>query len=365
MKKWHRWLEYLVFTFTFAVLCPGGEIGRHAILRGWCEYSRASSNLVLGTERTLIRNGRGFLLYLAAPMAEHTPTPKEKASFAPPKAMTRMAVFTQTVSTRWAARLAWSWFLTPYPFRIPKREQPFENRFGTPKMVTHDNGKKFPVYTLGSGKKNMLLIHGWAGRFTQFVSIIEGFQERYPNFLEEYTVTGFNAVAHRGAEGKRTLMPEVAGCVVQLSKAIGTVDLAIAHSLGANAAMYAQQSLGAPIERQILIAPPGRISAMVDIFCEVIGFNKKVHAQIVRNLKAKFGQDFDSFSAPELAPTNTIPSLIFHDRNDRDTPIALGREVGEKMANGTYIETTGLGHRRILRDPKVIDHILNWAFNIS
>lgn len=104
---------------------------------------------------------------------------------------------------------------------------------------------------------------------------------------------------------------------------------------------------------------------MVDIFCEVIGFNKKVHAQIVRNLKAKFGEDFDLFSAPELAPTNTIPTLVFHDLNDKDTPIALGREVGEKMANGTYIETTGLGHRRILRDQKVIDQILNWAFNIS
>ena len=30
--------------------CPGGGIGRHAILRGWWPYGRASSTLVLGTK---------------------------------------------------------------------------------------------------------------------------------------------------------------------------------------------------------------------------------------------------------------------------------------------------------------------------
>ena len=82
----------------------------------------------------------------------------------------------------------------------------------------------------------------------------------------------------------------------RLAKKLGTVDIVIAHSLGANATMYAVQNLGANIKRQILIAPPGRISAMVAIFCEVIGFNQKVRLQIVQNLQAKFGEDFDSFS---------------------------------------------------------------------
>ena len=81
--------------------------------------------------------------------------------------------------------------------------------------------------------------------------------------------------------------------------------------------------------------------------------------------KSKYGEDFDMFSPPELAPSNTIPTLVFHDVDDRDTPISLGREVGEKMAHGTYIETSGLGHRRILRDSKVIEQIMNWSFNIS
>ena len=35
--------------------CPGGGIGRHATLRGWWEYSRASSTLVLGTEEKVLK----------------------------------------------------------------------------------------------------------------------------------------------------------------------------------------------------------------------------------------------------------------------------------------------------------------------
>ena len=34
---------------TDLTYCPGGEIGRHAILRGWCWKRRTSSSLVLGT----------------------------------------------------------------------------------------------------------------------------------------------------------------------------------------------------------------------------------------------------------------------------------------------------------------------------
>ena len=190
-------------------------------------------------------------------------------------------------------------------------------------------------------------------------------EAQYPDLLKEYTITGFNGVSHRGAEGKRTLMPEIASCIVQVAQHLGEVDLALAHSLGCGATMYAVQNLGAPIKRQVLIAPPGRISAMVGLFCDTIGFNRSVHARIVKNMKAKYGEDFDMFSPPELAPFNKIPALVFHDVDDRDTPISLGREVGEKMANGTYIETSGLGHRRILRDSKVIEQIMKWSFNIS
>ena len=103
---------------------------------------------------------------------------------------------------------------------------------------------------------------------------------------------------------------------------------------------------------------------MVGLFCDTIGFNRSVHARIVKNMKAKYGEDFDMFGPPELAPFNKIPALVFHDVDDRDTPITLGRENGEKMANGTYIETSDWA-TDIFRDSMAIEQIMKWSFNIS
>ena len=287
---------------------------------------------------------------------------KERASLQVPVMMRHTAQISQFLSTAFAAKIAWRWFLTPYPFKIPDRERPLEERFGAPTMYTHPNGLKYPVHTLGSGPKKVLLVHGWGGRFTQFSALFAHLEATQPHFLEEYTLIGFNALAHRGAEGKRTMMPEFGECMAQIQSQYGHFHAIIAHSLGCNAALYAQVDLGFTADHQVLIAPPRLISGMVGLFCKAVGFNSKVHDRITANLKKVHGADFDSFSAPGLAAQNSIPALVFHDLNDNDTPIAMGRSVGEALVNGTYIETQGLGHRRILRDPGVLSQIADFVF---
>lgn len=237
-----------------------------------------------------------------------------------------------------------------------------EERFGAPEHFTHPRGLTYPVYTLGTGAKRVLFVHGWGGRFTQFTALLDHCEAQNPNFLEEYTLIGFNALAHRGAQGKRTMMPEFGECIQQIHERYGTFHSIIAHSLGCNAALYAQMECGTTADHQILIAPPGLISGMVGLFCDAVGFNKKVHSRIISNLKKIHGEDFDSYSAPGLAARNTIPTLVFHDLNDNDTPIAMGRSVGEQLTQGTFIETKGLGHRRILRDPEVLQQIYQFLF---
>ena len=227
--------------------------------------------------------------------------------------------------------------------------------FETPVFLTHSSGHRFPVYRWGSGPKVLLFAHGWSGRFSQFVSLFQYLEQS--NLLQEYTVLGYNAVGHYGAEGTQCAMPIVADCIDLVAKKYGPIDLVIAHSLGSNACMYAQQKLGTPIAKQVLIAPPGSITAMVELFCGSIGFNRRVFHRIIENLNREFTPEFDENSCPALALTNALPTLVFHDTDDRDTPIALGREVGQRMAHGRYIETQGLGHRRILRDAQVHSEI--------
>ena len=270
-----------------------------------------------------------------------------------PAWMRLIANLTQTLSTPLASRLAWRWFLTPYPFPIPKREQPWEEKF-TKTLHKHPSGHTYPIYTHGTGPKNILLIHGWAGRFSQFHALLAHLEATLPNLYENYTLIGFNAPAHRSATGKRTMMPHFAQCIEHISNTHGPIHTAIAHSLGCNATLFAAQEYQVPITQQILYAPPGLISQMAHLFCDIMGFNAKVKQGLVDYVKGIHGDNFDDYSAPSLAKTNTIPTLVFHDLNDNDTPIELGRLVGHNIQNGRYIETEGLGHRRILRDPQVL-----------
>lgn len=55
-----------------------------------------------------------------------------------------------------------------------------------------------------------------------------------------------------------------------------------------------------------------------------------------------------------LARQLDVPGLVIHDQDDRDVPIEEGAAVARAWPGAQFVRTTGLGHRRILRDPEVI-----------
>ncbi|WP_051038907.1 hypothetical protein [Chamaesiphon minutus] len=50
----------------------------------------------------------------------------------------------------------------------------------------------------------------------------------------------------------------------------------------------------------------------------------------------------------------SIPAILFHDRRDREVAFEESLHVSQIWATARLIETSGLGHRRILRDESVI-----------
>ena len=52
--------------------------------------------------------------------------------------------------------------------------------------------------------------------------------------------------------------------------------------------------------------------------------------------------------------------MIIHDKNDREVELHNSINIEKNLKNGKFIITSGLGHRRILRDDIVIDYIVNF-----
>jgi pimeloyl-ACP methyl ester carboxylesterase len=74
-----------------------------------------------------------------------------------------------------------------------------------------------------------------------------------------------------------------------------------------------------------------------------------------KRIEKRFNRKWDQYSIEKLAPTINAPLLVIHDRDDRETLITEGVAVAAAWPDAQMIATEGLGHRRILRDPSVVD----------
>ena len=65
---------------------------------------------------------------------------------------------------------------------------------------------------------------------------------------------------------------------------------------------------------------------------------------------SKYGSDWNNVFASDF----NVPTLIIHDKNDREIDVSNARMLAEQWTWADYIETERLGHRRILLNPGVI-----------
>jgi pimeloyl-ACP methyl ester carboxylesterase len=73
-----------------------------------------------------------------------------------------------------------------------------------------------------------------------------------------------------------------------------------------------------------------------------------------RNLESRLQIRWEELHIPTLATRMTRPALIVHDRDDPDVPYAHGEEIARAWPGAELLTTNGLGHRAVVRDPKVI-----------
>jgi pimeloyl-ACP methyl ester carboxylesterase len=55
------------------------------------------------------------------------------------------------------------------------------------------------------------------------------------------------------------------------------------------------------------------------------------------------------------------PLLVIHDEDDREMPIRSGELVARSWPRAELVRTSGLGHRRILRDAGVIERTVEFV----
>ena len=72
-------------------------------------------------------------------------------------------------------------------------------------------------------------------------------------------------------------------------------------------------------------------------------------------MKQNFGNDIlDRVSLSKNANQMIQPTLVIHDVQDDVVPIADGKIIASILKQGSFYETNGLGHRKILYDQGIV-----------
>jgi len=251
-----------------------------------------------------------------------------------------------------AARL----FATPPRFAHTAREQELlatGRRFD----VAAPDGR-LAAWRFGNAQRPAVVVsHGWGGRGAQFRAFV-------PALLEAgYQVVVFDHIGHGLSEGTESslihFMRDVGAVVARVESQGAKVVAVMGHSLGA-AAAGAWLNASRREMRAVLIAPPTSMQRYSGWFARKLGLPEKLRRQMQQRFERRLGHSWDEFELPQSVGGVRAKALVVHDAGDRVVPPASGLALARAWPDARLLRTQGLGHRAILRDPEVIQDVVDF-----
>ncbi|MDX5447414.1 MAG: hypothetical protein LPK47_03460, partial [Bacteroidota bacterium] len=140
----------------------------------------------------------------------------------------------------------------------------------------------------------------------------------------------------------------------------GPFEIGIAHSIG-GAAILNSWSRGKNYEKLVIMGTPSHLSLVIRDFCKRLGLSQeRTGSKLIRYMKYRFGEDFESHSPAILVQRCQAKGLVIHDKDDLDVEWTQGKAIHDSWKDSAWYMTQGLGHRRILSDPKVMNRIADF-----
>lgn len=193
----------------------------------------------------------------------------------------------------------------------------------------------------------MLLVHGWgghAGRLTPFVA---------PLRRAGFSVVAFDAPGHGSASGRRSALPDFVDAIGAVARAHGQFEAVVGHSLGAAACALALRG-GLKVRSLVLLAPPADPEKYSGRFAKFFGMPPSARDAMKKRLEGRYRIEWPQLRVSGGPGASRARLLVFHDPRDWKVPFKDGLEIVASWPRAELVRTRGLGHHRILRDPRVI-----------
>ena len=262
------------------------------------------------------------------------------------------SIISPKLVTLFAAKL----FTTPIKHKIPKRELEMDHKSIQKLVSVPAIDKEVMVYNYGKSDKKVLLVHGWSGRGTQLFKIADELLKL------GYSTISFDAPAHGKSPGKNSIMVDFIATILEIDKQFGPFEAAVGHSLGGMSVLNAIKK-GLKVNHAVVIGSGDIVKDIIDDFVAKLELKPNISNRLRLFFEKKYKEDMNSYSAYLAAKETAIPVLVIHDNNDIEVPVTAGIHIYKYLQNGELLLTDGLGHRKILGNPEVIQRIVQFIEN--
>ena len=203
------------------------------------------------------------------------------------------------------------------------------------------------LWRFGLGPQ-VLLVHGWDSRGSHLAGYVE------PLVRAGFAVTLFDLPAHGDSGGELSSPVHAGRALSAVAESLGPIHCIIAHSLGSAASLMAFAN-GLQVKASAHLCGPSSLTPVVKL--QALGYRldaeeqQQFHAWVEQHI----GCETSAADIDALKHGLQHPGLILHDPADRVVPFAASKDLHKHWSAAELVELEGLGHRRILTDPQVID----------
>ncbi len=216
---------------------------------------------------------------------------------------------------------------------------------------------ELPWEPAAAPRGTIVLLHGWEGRGSQLCAFIE------PLLARGFRVVAFDGPAHGDSPGRSADALTFSIALRGVAEALGDVSGVIAHSMGGAATNVAVGD-GLDVETVVLLAPPLSAETVTEDFADAMNIPPRARRALRRRLR----QRFHTYAWQRLGPVLNrldararVATLIVHDEDDLEVPFVRGEALAAAWPGAQLHITSGLGHRKILRAPEVVDTVVEFV----
>jgi pimeloyl-ACP methyl ester carboxylesterase len=231
----------------------------------------------------------------------------------------------------------------------------FHLRHATPvRLETSKGSLQAYVYEPdGPQIASVLFVHGWTGEAAFMTAFAEQFRRR------GFRAVLFDLPAHGKSVGEHTNLIACAHAVREAAEALGPIQFAVGHSLGALAALLAgggkaPMPCAYPFLDYVLIAVPNRFSEVTEDFGRELDLSPAAQRVYERHLERIAHRKIAEFTGARLLAETGRGALLLHSHDDADVPFRTSEEIAASCTLARLQLFDDLGHRKILYAPPVV-----------